>query len=330
MGKVLLTGGAGFIGGHVARRLRSEGLAVRALVRSADSARRLAGVAAEIVQGDLRDASSLRQAVEGCSDVFHVAADYRLWSREPDELYQSNVNGTENLLRAASESGIERFVHTGTVGVLRFSEDGRLASEDDVATLDSLAGHYKRSKFLAEQIVLRYAAEGLHAVIVSPSAPIGEGDWKPTETGKMILDFMLGRMPAYVDTGLNIVDVRDVAEGHLLAWKKGRVGERYILGGRNLSLHEILETLSPIVGRAAPRVRMPLALAMAAGYVDNSFATLLGRAPRIPLEGVKMARYKMYVSSDKARRELAYEPSPIEPALERAVAWFRDNGYVKK
>lgn len=328
MPKVLLTGGAGFIGGHVARRLATAGFAVRALVRSSSATKLLEGTGAEICSGDLRDVASLQSAITGCSGVFHIAADYRLWSRNPHELYQSNVEGTENLLRAAAEARVERFVYTGTVGVLRFTTDGRPATESDLASLDSLAGHYKRSKFLAEQVVLRYAAGGFPVVIVSPSAPVGEADAKPTETGKLILDFMLGRMPAYVDTGLNLVDVHDVAEGHLLAWEKGRVGERYILGGRNMSLREILETLSPIALRPAPKVRMPLGVALAAGYFDNAIATILGRPPRIPLEGVKMARYKMYVDIEKARRELGYAPGPVEPALERAVAWFRANGYA--
>lgn len=328
MPRVLLTGGAGFIGGHVAHRLRAEGFEVRALVRPTSSTKNLPATGVDLFSGDLRDAGSLRRAVEGCTGVFHVAADYRLWSRNPQELYQNNVEGTENLLRAAAEARVERFVYTGTVGVLRFTTDGRPATEDDLASLASLVGHYKRSKFLAEQIVLRYASNGFPVVIVSPSAPVGEADAKPTETGKMILDFILGRMPAYVDTGLNLVDVRDVAEGHLLAWRKGRAGERYILGGRNMSLREILGTLAPIAGRSAPRLRLPLAVALAAGYADTAIARLLGRPPRIPLEGVKMARYKMYVSSEKARRELDYQPGPVEPALRRAVEWFRSHGYA--
>jgi len=330
MRKVLVTGGSGFIGSHVARRLRAEGFAIRALVRATSSTASLSGVAAEIYQGDLRDADSLRQAVRGCEGVFHVAADYRLWADNKNELYESNVGGTENLLRAASEAGVARFVYTSTVGVLRFSKSGEVATESDSASLDSLAGHYKRSKFLAENAVLRYANNGFPAVIVNPSAPVGEGDIKPTETGKIILDFMRGRMPAYVDTGLNLVDVRDVAEGHLLGWYKGAVGERYILGGEDMSLCEILEALAPMVGRPAPKLRVPFAVALAAGYLSTGVAMISRRPPRIPLEGVKMSCYKMYVSSDKARRGLGYRPSPPGPALERAVAWFRDNGYEKK
>ncbi|MSO21245.1 MAG: NAD-dependent epimerase/dehydratase family protein [Acidobacteria bacterium] len=220
-------------------------------------------------------------------------------------------------------------VYTSTVGTLRFTEDGRPAAENDVATLHSLAGHYKRSKFLAEQVVLRYAADGFPVVIVSPSTPVGEGDRRPTETGKIILDFLLGRMPAYIDTGLNLVDVQDVAEGHLLAWRKGRTGERYILGGRNMSLREILESLASIAGLPTPKIRLPHWAALVAGAVDTGLASLLGRPPRIPLEAVKMARYKMYVSTEKARRELGYDPSPVEPALARSVEWYRGNGYLR-
>lgn len=329
MRKVLLTGGSGFIGSHVARRLCAEGFAVRALVRATSSTASLTGIAAEICQGDLRDADSLRRAVKGCEGIFHVAADYRLWARNKNELYESNVGGTENLLRAAAGVGVGRFVYTSTVGVLRFSKSGEVATEGDLASLDSLAGHYKRSKFLAESAVLRYAGNGFPAVIVNPSTPIGDGDIKPTETGKIILDFMGGRMPAYVDTGLNLVDVRDVAEGHLSAWYKGTAGERYILGGENMSLRKILELLAPMVGRPAPKLRVPFAMALAAGYLSSGVAAITGHPPRIPLEGVKMAGYKMYVSSDKARRDLGYRPSPPGPALERAVVWFRDNGYKK-
>jgi dihydroflavonol-4-reductase len=330
MSKILLTGGTGFVGGHVARSLCAHGFAVRALVRATSSTTSLSGVDVELCRGDLRDLNSLRCAMKGCRGVFHVAADYRLWARDPSQLYENNVTGTENLLRAAAEVGVDRFVYTSTVGVLRFSTEGTIATESDVAQIESLAGHYKRSKFLAESLVLRYANNGFPAVVVSPSAPVGECDIKPTQTGKIVLDFMRGRMPAYVDTGLNLVDVRDVAEGHLLAWHKGVVGERYILGGKDMSLREILEALAATVGRPAPKLRIPLPLAVAAGYLANGVAALTGRPPRIPLEGVKMARYKMYVSSEKAHRDLGYRPSPPEPALERAVAWFRDHGYEKK
>ena len=329
MKRVLVTGATGFIGNHVARRLCSEGFSVRALVRPTSPVAALEGLPLETVIGDLTDPRSLRQAVTECAAVFHVAADYRLWARHPDELYRSNVNGTEALLQAAGEIGVERFVYTSTVGTLQFSRNGRVAQETDAAQLSQLAGHYKRSKFLAEQVALRYAREGLPVVVVNPSAPVGEGDRKPTETGKMILDFLNGRMPAYIDTGLNLVDVRDVAEGHLAAMQRGRPGERYILGGRNMSFREILETLGRLTGLPAPRWRMPYSVALCAGAVDTWFAGIRNRPPRVPLEAVRMARYKMYVSSDKAQRELGYRPGPVEPALERAVRWFQGNGYVR-
>jgi dihydroflavonol-4-reductase len=328
MKRVLVTGATGFIGNHVARRLCNEGFSVRVLVRPASPLEALEGLPFETVRGDLTDPRSLRRAVAECAAVFHVAADYRLWARHPEELYRSNVNGTEALLQAAGEAGVERFVYTSTVGTLQFSRNGRVAQETDTAQFSQLAGHYKRSKFLAEQVALRFAREGLPLVIVNPSAPVGEGDRKPTETGKIILDFLNRKMPAYIDTGLNLVDVHDVAEGHLAAMERGRPGECYILGSRNMSFREILETLGRITGLPAPRWRMPYAVALCAGAVDTWLARVRNRPPRVPLEAVRMARYKMYVSSDKAQRELNFRPGPIEPALERAVRWFRENGYV--
>ena len=279
----------------------------------------------EIVIGDLRDKDSLARAVEGCEIVFHVAADYRLWARDPDELYRSNVEGTENLLSAASQAGVSRVVYTSTVGTIAFPENGGEGTEESFPDPHRLSGHYKRSKFQAEQVALRYAGEGFPVVIVNPTAPVGEGDRKPTDTGKIILDFLQRKMPAYIDTGLNLVDVHDVDAGHLLALERGRVGERYILGGRNMSLREILQALSSLTGIPAPRLRLPYAVAYCAGAVDTCLARLTGSPPRIPLEGVRMARYKMYVSSAKAARELGYQPGPVEPALERAIRWFRRN-----
>ncbi|HWP85061.1 MAG TPA: hopanoid-associated sugar epimerase [Terriglobia bacterium] len=329
MSRILVTGGTGFVGHHVVRRLAQEGFPVRVLARPASPLQLLRGVAAEIVRGDLTDPESLRAAVTGCTAVFHVAADYRLWARHPQELYRSNVEGTERLLQAARQAGVAKVVYTSTVGTLDFSRNGRPAQESDVAQPESLAGPYKHSKFLAEQVALRYAQEGFPVTIVNPSAPVGEGDRKPTETGKMILDFLNRKMPAYIDTGLNLVDVRDVAEGHLLAFRNGRPGERYILGGHNLSFREILETLGRIARLSPPSWRMPYAVALGAGVLDSWLAGLLGRAPRIPLEGIRMARHTMYVSSEKAQRELGYRISPLEPALERAIRWFEQNGYVR-
>jgi dihydroflavonol-4-reductase len=328
MSEVLVTGGTGFVGHHVVRRLAAEGFTVRVLARASSPTKLLAGLPVAIVHGDLTDPPSLQRAVKGCSAVFHVAADYRLWARHPEELYRSNVQGTEELLKASRQAGVERVVYTSTVGTLDFSKNGQPATESEVPDPATLSGPYKKSKFLAEQVALRYAREGLPVVIVNPSAPVGEGDRKPTETGKMILDFLNRKMPAYIETGLSLVDVRDVAEGHLAALRRGRPGERYILGGRNMSFREILETLGKMSNLPSPSLRLPYGVALCAGVVDSWIARILHREPRIPLEGVKMARHKMYVSSAKAELELGFRAGPIEPALERAVVWFGENGYL--
>ncbi len=328
MSQILVTGGTGFIGSHVVRRLCAEGHSVRVLARPASSLQLLESLPVQIAIGDLTNVESLRHAVAGCDTVFHVAADYRLWSADADELYRSNVAGTENILAAAFEGGVSRFIYTSTVGTIKFSNNGTPANEDSFPDPKHLSGHYKKSKFLAEQTALRYAREGHPVVIVNPTAPVGEGDRKPTETGKIVLDFLKRNMPAYIDTGLNLVDVRDVAEGHLAAMKDGRTGERYILGGRNLTFKEILDTLSRITGLPAPSMRIPYGLAFCAAAADTFLANITQRPPRAPLEGVKMARHKMWVTSAKAERELHYHPGSIETALERAVRWYRDNGYV--
>ncbi|MBI4460444.1 MAG: NAD-dependent epimerase/dehydratase family protein [Acidobacteria bacterium] len=329
MSKVLVTGGTGFIGSHVVRRLCAEGFSVRVLARPATTLRLLEGFPVEIVAGDLQDRESLRQALRGCETVFHVAADYRLWVRDPQELYRSNVEGTENLLAVAREAVVSRMVCTSTVGTIGFSDNGTESTEASFPDPRTLSGPYKRSKFLAEQKALACAKEGFPVVVVNPTAPVGEGDRKPTATGKMILDFLNRRMPAYIETGLNVVDVHDVAEGHLAAMRCGRPGERYILGGRNMSFKEILDTLSELTGLASPRWRMPYGVALCAGAVDSWSARWMGRPPRIPFEAVKMARHKMYVSSAKAQRELGYRPGPVEEALKRAIQWFRENGMVQ-
>ncbi|MBI4201063.1 MAG: NAD-dependent epimerase/dehydratase family protein [Chloroflexi bacterium] len=329
MNKVLVTGGTGFIGGHIVRRLCGEGFSVRVLARSSSSLRSLEGLPVEIVTGDLRDRPSLERAVQDCQTVFHVAADYRLWVRDPQELYRSNVEGTENMLAAAKGAGVSRMVYTSTVGTIGWPRNGAEGTEEYFPDRGTLSGPYKKSKFLAEQAALRYAREGFPVVIVNPTAPVGEGDRKPTDTGKIILDFLNRRMPAYLDTGLNLVDVKDVAAGHLAALRCGQPGERYILGGRNMSFKEILDTLAQITGLASPRWRIPYGVALCAGAADSWVARFTGRPPRIPLEGVKMARHKMYVSSAKAERELGYRPGPVENALERAVGWFRENGMVQ-
>ncbi len=326
----LVTGAAGFVGSHVARQLVDAGDSVRVLVRKNSNLQSLENIAAERFEGDLRDVESLDRAMRGIRRVFHVAADYRLWAREPAEIYASNVEGTRQLFEAAARAGVERIVYTSTVATMAVPLAGEnLPNEETKASLEQMIGHYKRSKFLAEIEAEKAAARGLPIVIVNPTTPVGPGDWKPTPTGRIIVDFLNGKMPAYVDTGLNIVAVEDVAAGHLLAAASGKVGERYILGGRNMTLKDILESLAKITGRPAPRVRIPHSIALAAGYADEWFSKLLGREPQIPVEGVKMSRHRMFVESDKAARELGYAAQPVEAALERAVKWYEANGYIR-
>jgi len=324
---ILVTGASGFIGGHVARLLVERGCPVRVLVRPSSDLRGLAGLAVERVHGDLRERESLDRALAGCRQLYHLAADYRLWARNPSEMYRSNVEGTGNLLEAARRAGVERVVYTSTVGCIHLPGDGTPGDEEAPARLEEMSGTYKRSKFLAEQAALESARSGLPVVVVNPTAPVGEADRKPTPTGRIIVDFLRGRMPAYVDTGLNLVDVRDVARGHLLAGERGRPGERYILGGRNMALREILEELARLGGRAAPKVRIPYAVAWAYGAFDTALARWTGRPPLAPLDGVRMARKKMFVRTGKAERELGFVPGPVEAALERAIEWFRANHY---
>lgn len=325
----LVTGATGFVGSHVARLLITKGARVRVLVRPSSDCRALAGLSCDRVEGDLRNPGSLDAALRGVRRVYHVAADYRLWAADPSELYESNVTGTRNLLEAAGRAGVERFVYTSTVATIAVPREGALPDEGIQSSLDEMIGHYKRSKWLAEEEARSAALKGLPVVIVNPTAPVGPWDWKPTPTGKIILDFLNGKMPAYVDTGLNLVAVESVAEGHLLAAERGKPGERYILGGANLTLQRILGILSEITGRRAPRVRLPHAVAMAAGYADNWLARLRGREPQIPLDGVRMARHKMWVECGRASRELGYQPAPVEAALRRAVQWYEANGYVR-
>jgi dihydroflavonol-4-reductase len=316
---VLVTGGSGFVGRHVARVLLERGFSVRALVRPGSH---VAGLAVEEVTGDLRDSASLERAVAGCGMLFHVAADYRLWSKDPSELYRSNVDGTRNLLDSARRAGVERVVYTSTVGCIGIPDHG-LGDETTPVTLASMVGHYKRSKFLAEQVALEFARDGFPVVIVNPTAPVGDHDVKPTPTGKMILDFLNGAMPAFIDTGLNIVDVRDTAEGHWFACERGRPGERYILGSENLTLEQILCLLAEITGRKPPRLKIPYAVAWCAGACSTAWAGVTGEPPRIPMDGVRMARKKMWVTHEKARRELGFQPRPAREALARAVQWFQ-------
>ena len=321
---ILVTGATGFIGWHVAKKILERGHSVRALARPGSQVKELD---VETVIGDLRDPDSLRRAVAGCGTVFHVAADYRLWAKHPDELYQSNVEGTRNLLSAAREAGVERVVYTSTVGCIGVPR-GSIGNEELPVSIDEMTGAYKRSKFQAEQVALEFARSGFPVVVVNPTAPIGDHDFKPTPTGRIVLDFLAGRMPAFVDTGLNLVDVEDTAQGHLLAAEQGRAGERYILGRENLTLREILERVASISSVKAPRLRIPYAVAYVAGLASTGWANVTGREPRAPLDAVKMARKKMFVSSEKAQRELGWKPRPVDNALQRAVEWFRANGYV--
>ena len=320
MKPTLVTGASGFLGWHVARCLVERGHTVRALLREGS---RVDDLPVEPVTGDLRDAASLERAAAGCGLVFHVAADYRLWAKDPREIYRSNVEGTRNLLAAAQKAGVERVVYTSTVGCIGIPHGG-IGDEDTPVSLEQMAGHYKRSKFLAEQVALEFARAGMDVTIVNPTAPIGDHDLKPTPTGKIVVDFLRGDMPAFIDTGLNVVDARDTAEGHLLACEHGRKGERYILGSENLTLAQILAKLAAITGRRAPTIQLPYAVAYCAGICSTAWAEVTGRPPRVPLEAVRMARKKMWVSHEKARRELGFQPQPAEAALRRAVRWCQE------
>ena len=325
----LVTGATGFVGSHVARQLVAAGESVRVLARASSRRQALDGVAVEWAEGDLRDEGSLDRALRGVGRVYHVAADYRLWARNPQEIYENNVTGTKNLLAAALRARVEKFVYTSTVATIAVSRGAALPDETNRASVDEMVGNYKKSKLIAEQEALRAAHEGLPVIIVNPTTPVGPGDWKPTPTGKIILDFLLGRMPAYVDTGLNFVAVEDAARGHLLAAERGKVGERYLLGGKNMTLQELLNALATITGLAAPTRQIPHGVALLAAYADAAFSRVAGREPRIPVEGVRIARHKMFVNDAKARKELGYESTSVEGALERAVRWYMDNGYAK-
>ena len=323
MKPTLVTGASGFLGWHVASLLIERGHTVKALVRPTSRIRELD---AEPVEGDLCDPDSLERAVAGCGLVFHVAADYRLWAADQGVLYRSNVDGTRNILRAALHAGVDRVFYTSTVGCIGVPPAGE-GDENCPVSLQDMTGAYKRSKFLAERVAMESVAAGQAVLIVNPTAPVGDHDIKPTPTGQIVLDFLKGDMPAFIDTGLNLVDARDVAVGHVLACERGRVGERYILGAENLTLEQILGKLAAITGRQAPALRLPYAVAYAAGVVTTAWAKVTGKPPRAPLDAVRMARKKMFVSHAKATRELGYDPAPPQRALERAVEWFRANGY---
>ena len=324
----LLTGAAGFLGSHVARQLVARGDNVRVLMRPSSNNRAISDLSLEYVTGDLRDAGSLERALKDVKRVFHVAADYRLWARNPQEIYDSNVGGTKNLLAAAKALGIEQLIYTSTVATIAVDRP-ELPNESTDAKLDEMIGHYKRSKWMAEQEVRQAAKEGLPAVIAMPTTPVGPWDWKPTPTGKIILDFLNGKMPGYVETGLNFVGVEECAAGHLLVSEKGKIGERYLLGAENLTLKELLDTLSRITGLAAPAMKIPHGVALGVAYVESAFSRLVGKEPGIPVEGVRIAQHKMFVDCSRAKKELGFAPGPVAAALERAVKWYRNNGYVK-
>ena len=327
---VLVTGATGFVGSAVARQLLARGESLRLLARAGGDRRNIEGLDAEIAVGDLGDEASLRQAVTGCRALYHVAADYRIWAPRVSALYEANVAGTERLMRAAADAGIERILYTSSVATLGVPPGGRPGDEDTPVSLQDMIGHYKRSKFLAEEAVRRMARDqGLPVVIVNPSTPIGPRDIKPTPTGRVIVEAASGRMPAYVDTGLNVAHVDDVAAGHLLAFDKGRIGERYVLGGHDMTLAEILGAVARIAGGKAPRVKLPRRLIFPVAVVAETWARVSGGGePMVTVDGLKMAKKLMFFSSAKAERDLGYRRRPAEEALGDAVAWFRDRGYL--
>ena len=327
--RAFVTGATGFLGSHVARALADQGAELRLLVRPTSNLKNLEGLKADTATGDLRDAASLQKAMDGCDTVFHVAADYRLWVRDPAEMYRSNVGGTRAILEAARTSGVRRLVYTSSVATVGFNHDGHPANEDSPVALADMIGHYKRSKFMAEQVAMEAGRSGMYVVTVNPTTPVGEQDVKPTPTGRIVVDFLKCKFPAYVETGLNLVDVRECARGHVAALEKGRPGERYILGGEDLTLKQILDKLGKISGLPSPRVKLPYVFAFAAGVVDEAITgRMLQREPRATVDTVRMGKKKMFASSAKAERELGWQIVPVEPALRRAVEWFQSNGYV--
>jgi dihydroflavonol-4-reductase len=327
--KVFLTGATGFVGSHVARVYAEAGAQLRLLTRSSSNVAALEGLDADVVVGDLRDAASLRSAIAGCEAVVHVAADYRLWVRDPKAMYAANADGTRELLRLAREAGVRRVVYTSSVATMGFKTDGTIVNEDTPVGIADMIGHYKRSKFLGEQEAIQAARAGQEVMILNPTTPIGSADRKPTPTGQIIVDFLNRKFPAYVDTGLNLVDVGEVARMHRVALERGRPGERYILGGENLTLKQILDRMSSITGLPSPTMKVPHAVAMAFAFFDeNITGKLRGKEPRATVEAVRMGRKMMFASSAKAERELGFKVLPVYAALRTAIEWFVANGYA--
>jgi dihydroflavonol-4-reductase len=324
-----VTGATGFVGSHVAHALAEQGAELRLLIRASSDPRNIEDLRADRVIGDLCDPASLERATAGCDAIFHVAADYRLWVRDPWQMYRANVDGTRSILQAARKNGVRRVVYTSSVATMGFTSNGQPADENSPVSLGNMIGHYKRSKFMAEQVALEAGCSGMDVVVVNPTTPVGEGDIKPTPTGRIIVDFLKKKFPAYVDTGLNLVDVRECGRGHLAAVEKGRSGERYILGGENLTLKQILDKLGAITGLPSPKVRLPYVVALATGVVDEMITgRILRREPRATIEAVRMGRKKMFVSSRKSERELGWKRVGVDDALRRAVEWFQANGYA--
>jgi dihydroflavonol-4-reductase len=327
--RVFITGATGFVGGHVARRYAADGANLRLLTRQTSRLDSLEGIDAEIVTGDLRQPEGLRAALTGCDALVHVAADYRLWVRDPQEMYAANVDGTRQLLKLARETGVQRVVYTSSVATMGFKTDGSIVDEDTPVSLGEMIGHYKRSKFLGEQEAIKAARAGQHVMILNPTTPIGPGDVKPTPTGRIIVDFLNKKFPAYVDTGLNLVDVAEVARMHVMALDRGTPGERYILGGENLTLKQILDRMSTITGLPSPTMKVPHSVAMAFAFFDeNITGKLLGKEPRATVEAVRMGKKMMFASSKKAERELGFQVLPIYQAMRSAIEWFVANGYA--
>jgi dihydroflavonol-4-reductase len=327
--KAFVTGATGFLGSHVARVLSEQGATLRLLVRSTSNLKNLQGLNAETATGDLREPASLERAMSGCDTVFHVAADYRLWVRDPNEMYRSNVQGTRALLAAARRNGVKRVVYTSSVATIGFRSDGQPADEDSPVALADMIGHYKRSKFMAEQIALKAGSAGMEVITVNPTTPIGEQDVKPTPTGRIVVDFLKRKFPAYVETGLNLVDVRECSRGHVAALEKGRTGERYILGGQDLTLKQILDKLGQITGLPSPKIKLPYFFAFIAGVAGEYITGRVMRGdPRATVDTVRMGKKMMFASSAKAERELGWKIVPVDNALQRAVDWFRTNGYA--